>query len=100
MNTEKGKLFKKSKRTAQNLAKRAIKSEPNIEEGTFPIYMVVSSHDKNDDIMFIHPIYPVEFFQDFRENGNSRNDKSVLFLAKEPVHSIKENNENDPEDKE
>ena len=49
-------MLTSSKETATGLAKKAIKNGNLIEdEGSFPIYVVVSSHDKNDDILIIHP---------------------------------------------
>jgi hypothetical protein len=56
MNKERKKLFKNSKKTAHKTTKKAIKNINLVEEGVFPTYMVVLGHDKNDDIMVIHPI--------------------------------------------
>ncbi len=75
MNKLKKLLLKDSKETAQRLAKKAIKSGRLLEEeGTFPIYMVVSSHDKNDDIMILHPRYSFEPFKNAEHNSTSDND--------------------------
>jgi hypothetical protein len=74
MNKHRNALFKSSKETSRRLAKEAVKNGSIIEEeGTFPIYMVVLSHDKNDDILIIHPTYSFEPFQNGVNNFSELN---------------------------
>jgi hypothetical protein len=99
---KKSRLLKSSTETAQRLAKEAIKSGRLIEEERmFPIYVVVSNPDKNNDIMIIHPAHPITPFQNSTNNFNkSSGDKSSLPIDK-PIRPIGRINEkNNPEDKE
>jgi len=74
MNIQRNALLKKSKATSQCLAKEAYKSGNSIEaEGTFPIYMVVLSNVKNDDILIIHAAYSLEPFQSSLNNHSELN---------------------------
>ncbi|HTB31287.1 MAG TPA: hypothetical protein VK808_04625 [Bacteroidia bacterium] len=95
MNKQKNALFKGSKETAQRLAKEAIQSGYRIEEErTLPIYIVISSNDKNDDIFIIHPAYPIVPFQNSQYTGkNTQSDKSEPPVDK-PVRPIKGKDKN------
>jgi hypothetical protein len=101
MNIRKNRLFKSSGQTAQRLAKEAFKNGHRIEEERmFPIYVVVSRHDKNDDIIIIHPAYPVMPFQNSHNNQNKPpSDKSSRPVDK-PIRPIDRTTKgkNNPED--
>ena len=103
MKTRKNRLFTNSEQTARRLAKQAIKCGDRIEEERmFPIYVVVSNPDKNDDILIIHPAYLITPFQNSCDGNNRpQSDKPPLPIDK-PIRPIKGANgrEKNSEDKE
>jgi hypothetical protein len=102
MSTEKNRLVESSMQTEQSPVKETIKSGQRVEQKkTLPIYEVVSSHDRNDDIMIIHLAYPVTSSQNLYNNYNAMQcDKSSLPVDK-PIRPIgKANGENISHDKE
>jgi hypothetical protein len=105
MNKQRNALFKRSKETAQRLAKEAIKDGSRIEEeGSFPIYMVVLSHDKNDDILIIHSNYSFEPFKNTEDENPGSNDAGTPENIKKlpgdkPMRNLEGNKMNKPGNK-